>query len=187
VDRAGLKSGETVLVIGAGPIGLSVMQFAGAAGCRIIALDVNEERLAFARSAMRVEETVMAGEAALETVSELTGGDLPTAVFDATGSADSMKGSFEYVAHGGRLIFVGLFQGDVTFHDPFFHRREMTLLSSRNSTAQDFRRIIAMMEAGEIDTAPWITHRAQLSDLAACFPTWLDPANRVLKAIVDVE
>jgi threonine dehydrogenase-like Zn-dependent dehydrogenase len=120
-------------------------------------------------------------------VGELTGGDLPTAVFDATGNPASMMDAFKYVAHGGRLVYVGLFQGDITFHDPFFHRREMTLLSSRNATAADFRRIIGLMEAGEIDTTPWITHRATLDTLIPEFPKWLEPENRVLKAILEIE
>ena len=61
---------------------------------------------------------------------------LPTVVFDATGNAASMMKSFNLRgANGGKLVFVGLFQGDVTFNDPEFHRRELTLLASRNATA----------------------------------------------------
>ena len=60
-----------------------------------------------------------------------------------------MAGSFSLPAHGGRLVFVGLFQGDVTFHDPDFHRRELTLLASRNATAADFDRAVAALESGE--------------------------------------
>lgn len=187
VERAQVRPGEWALVIGAGPIGLAVMQFATLAGARLIAMDVNSDRLAFARETMGVEETVAVAsdEQALRRVEELTAGDLPTLVFDATGSPASMQQAFQYGAHGGRLVFVGLVQADITFHDPHFHRRELTLLSSRNSTPADFRGIIAHMERGEIDTAPWITHRAPADRLLAEFPTWLDPATRVLKAMVE--
>jgi 2-desacetyl-2-hydroxyethyl bacteriochlorophyllide A dehydrogenase len=186
VDRAALVPGETALVIGAGPIGLSVMQFAKAAGARVIALDVNADRLRFAAEAIGPDETVVAGIDSLQEVERLTGGDLATAVFDATGNPESMMQSFQFVSHGGRLVFVGLFQGDVTFNDPTFHRREMTLLSSRNSTAADFQRIIHLVESGDVDTTPWITHRAPLERVVADFPAWLDPAQRVVKAIVEV-
>jgi 2-desacetyl-2-hydroxyethyl bacteriochlorophyllide A dehydrogenase len=186
VQRSGLQPGEQALVIGTGPIGLSVIQFACAAGGRVIAMDTNPVRLAFCRDQMKTEHVVGAGEGALQTVSDITSGDLPTVVFDATGSPESMMRAFQYVAHGGRLVFVGLFQGDVTFHDPHFHRREMTLLSSRNSTAHDFRRIIALMEEGKVNTTPWITHRAALDDMISQFEGWLDPANRVLKAVIEV-
>ena len=75
-----------------------------------------------------------------------------------------MAGTFDLPAAGGRIVFVGLFQGDVTFNDPNFHRRELTLLASRNSAPSTFRDIIALIEAGRINTTPWITHRFALAD-----------------------
>jgi 2-desacetyl-2-hydroxyethyl bacteriochlorophyllide A dehydrogenase len=186
VDRAKITPGEFALVIGAGPIGLSVMQFALQAGAQVITMDVNEARLAFCREQLGVQDTLTAGEAALAQIEELTSGDLPTVVFDATGNPASMMQSFQYVSHGGRLVFVGLFQGDVTFNDPFFHRREMTLLSSRNSTSADFKRIIQLMERGEINTTPWVTHRCELEGMIDQFPSWLEPETGVIKAMVEL-
>jgi 2-desacetyl-2-hydroxyethyl bacteriochlorophyllide A dehydrogenase len=184
VDRAGIEPGEFALVIGTGPIGLSVIQFAQAAGARVIALDTNQHRLTFARDRMGIEHGVDANADPLATVSTLTGGDLPTVVFDATGNADSMQNAFQYVAPGGRLVFVGLFLGSVSFYDPDFHRKEMTLLATRNSTGKDFQRILGLLESGQVDTAPWITHRADAAEMTALFPHWLEPETRVLKAVV---
>lgn len=185
VDRAQLEAGEFVLVIGAGPIGLAVIQFAQLAGVNVIVLDVNAGRLDFCRRQLKVEFTIQAGDDTLDQLQALTHNDLPTAVFDATGNPHSMMGAFEYVAPGGKLIFVGLFQGDVTFNDPHFHRREMTLRSSRNATSADFGRIIHLLEAGRVDTAPWITHRATCDAMIAEFPRWLDPQQGVIKAMVE--
>jgi threonine dehydrogenase-like Zn-dependent dehydrogenase len=112
-------------------------------------------------------------------------GELPTAVFDATGNARSMMAAFQLVANGGRLILVGLVQGELSFQDPEFHRREMTLLSSRNATGEDFAQVIRTLERGQIDLAPWITHRAAPSTLAAEFPGWLEPERGVVKAILE--
>ena len=184
VDRAGIEPGEFALVIGTGPIGLSVIQFAQAAGARVIALDTNTHRLTFARERMGVEHIVAAHEDPLATIDTITGGDLPTVVFDATGNADSMHGAFQYVASGGRLVFVGLFLGDVRFYDPDFHRKEITLLATRNSTGRDFQRILGLLESGKVDTEPWITHRADAAEMTAHFPRWLEPETRVLKAVV---
>jgi 2-desacetyl-2-hydroxyethyl bacteriochlorophyllide A dehydrogenase len=186
VARAAVEPGEFALVVGAGPIGLSVIQFARLAGARCIVLDVNEERLRFARQHFGIELTVAAGNGATERLREITAGEMPTAVFDATGNARSMAASFDFMAHGGRLIFVGLFQGDVTFHDPDAHRRELTLLCSRNSTGDDFRRIIRRLEAGEFDVAPWITHRAAFGAVVEEFPHWLNPQSQFIKALVEV-
>ena len=186
VARANIERGEFALVIGADPIGLSVIQFARLAGANVIVTDVSEERLQFAAAHFGVELTIKAGEGALESLKDITSGEMPTAVFDATGSAASMAASFDLVAHGGRLVFVGLFQGDVTFHDPDAHRREMTLLCSRNSTAIEFKRIINQLESGEFDIAPWITHRVQFGEVTEQFPRWLEPQSRFIKAVIEV-
>lgn len=187
VDRAQIEAGETALVIGTGPIGLAVIQFAQAAGARVIAMDVNDARLAFCRDTLGVAHTVNA--TAPDVVAELetlTNGDLPTAVFDATGNPRSMMASFNYPAHGGRLVFVGLFQGDVTFNDPNFHKRELTLMGSRNARSSDFPRIIELIETGKVDTTPWITHRAPFDAVPEEFPKWVKPETGVLKAIIEL-
>lgn len=187
VGRAQLQPGESVAVIGAGPIGLSVMQFAQAAGARVIAVDVSASRLAFCHARLGVSATVDAtdGEVAAK-LAALTNGDLPTAVFDATGNANSMHAAFDYPAPGGRLIFVGLVQADISFHDPHFHRRELTVLSSRNALPNDFKQIIRQIEDGKIDTGPWITHRAALADVPGLFESWTKPETGVIKAMIEV-
>jgi 2-desacetyl-2-hydroxyethyl bacteriochlorophyllide A dehydrogenase len=186
VDRAEVQAEEWALVIGVGPIGLSVVQFAQAAGARVIALDVDPHRLTFCRDHLNVEFPLLAGEAVLPTLHELTQGDLPTVVFDATGNPHSMNNSLNYLAHGGRLVFVGHHPHAITLPDPEFHRREATLHASRNSTAADYQFVIAQMECGQVNTAPWITHRAALSDVVDAFPTWLEPEARVVKAMITV-
>ncbi|HZP83587.1 MAG TPA: zinc-binding alcohol dehydrogenase family protein, partial [Chthonomonadaceae bacterium] len=185
VDRARLESGEFALVIGAGPIGLTVIQFAQAAGAQVIALDVNANRLDFCRQQMGVEFALPADAGAPERVKEITHGDMPTAVFDATGSAASMQQAFDYVAPGGRLTLVGLVRESIAFYDPDFHRREITLLATRNSTSADFNRILSMLESGRIDTSPWITHRAPCTQMIAQFPRWLEPDSGLIKAVVE--
>ena len=113
------------------------------------------------------------------------GGDLPTVVFDATGNVHSMHNAFSYVANGGRLALVGIVLDDITFKDPEFHRREMTVLSSRNSLPENFKRIIQLMETGDVDTQPWITHRTSYDQLIDHFPSWLNPEEGVVKAMLE--
>ena len=92
----------------------------------------------------------------------------------------------EPAAHGGRIVFVGLFQGDLPFNDPNFHRRELTLQASRNSRPADFDRIIDMAERGQIDAKPWITHRVGFDRLVEEFPQWLAPDSGVIKAMIEL-
>jgi len=186
VARAGLQRGETVLVVGTGPIGLAVIQSAQLMGVRILATDVNEGRLEFCRRGMGVEHTFPADASAEHALGAATRGEMPTVVFEATGNPASMERSFAFVASGGTLVLVGLCPAKIAFADPEFHRREMTLLSSRNATAADFDRVLAAVEAGTLDTRPWVTHRAPLSAVGEALPAWARPDSGVLKAIVEI-
>ena len=184
VARAQIQRGENVLVVGAGPIGLSAMPFVQADGGNLIVADVSESRLDFARKHANVRRTIDARGDVLQQLKDLTNNDLPTVVIDATGNAASMMKTFDLIAPGGRIAFVGLFQGEVTFNDPNFHKREVTLLASRNALPGDFQRIIKLVEDGSIDTRPWITHRVAHTQLIDIFPQWLAPEANVLKAMV---
>ena len=185
VERAEVKPDDFVLVIGAGPIGLSVIQFVQARGATLAVMDVSEPRLEFCRRQLGVETAFVAGRDPATTLRGVGGGNLPTVVIDATGNAQSMAGAFDLPAPGGRLVFVGLFPGEVTFHDPNFHRRELTLLASRNSLPGTFRDVIALIESGRINTTPWITHRFSLAETPQRFPA-LAGNPEVIKAIIDV-
>lgn len=186
VRRAQLQPGETVLVIGAGPIGFGVAQFAKLAGADLLVADISETRLELARRWLAPRQARPAGPQLEAELANLTGGDLPGVVFDCTGSPASMMQSFRYVGSGGRLVLVGLAQADITFHDPEFHRREMTLLGSRNATRLDFQKVIAGMAAGHVVTEPLTTRHVALEDLPDAFPSWLDPQSGVLKATVEL-
>lgn len=190
VARAQVEPGEWVLVVGAGPIGLAVILSAQLTGARVIVMDVNQERLSFACERFPITAAIQAPDNldnAVDHVKEITGGDLPTLVFDATGNQQAMNASFNLPANGGRLVFVGLVQGKLTFHDPEAHRRELTVLFSRNATAADFKRVIALLEDGAMDIEPWITHRATFGeDVIEQFPLWLNPQSRFIKALIEV-
>jgi 2-desacetyl-2-hydroxyethyl bacteriochlorophyllide A dehydrogenase len=186
VNRGDPKPGDNVLVIGAGPIGLSVIEFAKLSGARTVVMDLNEQRLEFVRRVMSVPDTVVAGDTALARFTELTDGKLGQVVIDATGHSGSMGQALQYVGFAGRLVYVGITTQEIYFPHPLMHRREMTLLASRNALAPDFARIIRLIEEGRIDTRPWITHRPAFEELIDVFPSYVRPETGVIKAIVDV-
>jgi len=171
VNRSGLTGSEAVLVIGAGPIGFAVTQVALAIGARPRVLEV---------APARRDRIASLGVEVLSEPDER----LADVVFDATGNLNAMANSFSRVAFGGRVVWVGLAQGNVSVDDPLFHRRETTLLASRNSAGQ-FPNVIRMIEEGRIDTSPWITRRLDLEGVPALFddPTW---HHEGLKTIVEV-
>ena len=191
VNRGNPQPGEHVLVIGAGPIGLSAIEFAKLSGARTIVMDMNAGRLAFVREKMGVPDTILLApggeDAAIEQLRALTNGQFADVVVDATGSNKSMAGALAYCAFVGRLVYVGITQQEVTFlHAPIMHRREVSIMASRNALPADFTRIIALIEEGKIDTVPWITHHAAFEEMIGVFPSWLKPETGVIKAVVEV-
>lgn len=187
VNRAEVQSTDRVLVIGAGPIGLAALQFAQVSGADLSVLEIEKERLQFAQKSLNIDNGVLASDDDTEEkIRTCFRGDLPNIVFDATGNAHSMKQAFSYVAHGGKLVYIGLFQGDISFHDPYFHKKELTLMGSRNALSADFKQIIRQIEEGKIDTNSWITHRAGFEEMINVFEEWTKPESKVIKAMVEL-
>jgi 2-desacetyl-2-hydroxyethyl bacteriochlorophyllide A dehydrogenase len=185
VRRAELTPGEHALVIGAGPIGLSAATFARQVGASVLVLELSPQRRALCARVLPGIPCLDGSGDPLAAVGAATGGDLPTAVFDATGNAQSMMQAMQYVANGGKLIYLSLVQADLTFHDPEMHKRELTLLRTRNATAADFRWVLDSVEQGKIDVRPWVTHRASAAETPSQFAGWLEPGRGVLKALVE--
>ncbi len=185
VDRGSVRAEQHVLVMGAGPIGIAVLLFALARNARVCVIDTRADRLEFCRKVLKVHDTVLVTDEVSGRLSDLTHGEMFDVVFDATGNRQSMQAGFGYVGHGGNYVLVSIVQGDITFSDPEFHRRETTLLGSRNATLLDVSRVIDAMRAGRIPTAQLNTHRATLAEVPAVFPTWMKPETGVIKAIVE--
>jgi 2-desacetyl-2-hydroxyethyl bacteriochlorophyllide A dehydrogenase len=184
VRRANITVGEHVVVVGVGPIGLGVSLFARHAGANVIVIDLSEQRLAFAKQQLGIEHAINGKDDPLEQLQKIRGSSLPSAVFDATGSLRSMMQSITYAGHGARVVFVGLARGDITFNDPEFHRRELTLMASRNATATDFEQVIRVLETRRVNITPWVTHRAAPEQMLTDFAHWVEPDSQVVKAML---
>jgi alcohol dehydrogenase len=186
VHRAGLQRDESCLIIGAGPIGLATFEFARMTGARVVVLDIAQRRLDFCKEKLGVPNTLLLSDRVEQDLRDFCGGHLPDVVIDATGDKASMSGAFGLIAHGGRLVFVGITAEEVSFRHPVFHRAEGTLLCSRNALARDFKHIILLIEGGRLDTRPWITHRTAFDELIGVFPSFTKPETGVIKAVVEV-
>jgi alcohol dehydrogenase len=188
VHRAAPQSSNHLLIVGAGPIGLSVLEFARLAGTNVTMMDMNSERLAFCRQNYKLTNTILfKGDGnELGQMREITRGELYPTVLDATGSAASMSQALNFVAHAGTLVYVGITTQDIMFPDRLFHLREMTLKASRNALPEDFRHIIQLIEDRKIDTTRWITHRTAFDDVIDVFDSYTRPETGVIKAIIEI-
>lgn len=187
IRRADVKPGEFVLVIGAGPIGLGTMEFARIAGGKVIAMDINDGRLQFCKDRSLAHFSVNPShEDAMEKIRTITNGDMPSVVIDATGNLKAINHAFSYMAHAGRYVLIGLQKGEIVISHPEFHKREATLMSSRNATRADFEHVINSIKNKRVNPATYITHRTTFDKVKDEFENWLDPANGVIKAMVDL-
>ncbi|MFD2118123.1 zinc-binding alcohol dehydrogenase family protein [Paenibacillus yanchengensis] len=186
VRRAEVKKGQYALVAGAGPIGLGVMKFLKLQGVHVIALDMNEERLAFCKQWGAADDTLHVADQPLEKLQEITNGALAQVVFDATGNTAAMEAAFHYASFGGKVVYVSLVKGNISFSDPDFHKKEMTLMGSRNATMQDFEHVLAAIREGHVDTDAFITHGSTFETMIEHFEDWLKPETGVIKAMVTV-
>ena len=178
VGRSAVQPGERAIVIGAGPIGLSVIEFLRVAGADIGVVEKMPERLEFAARHHNLKRYYPShAEARQEEPSLL--------VFDCTGDKGSMEGAIQLLQQGGRLIFVGLINDHISIFDPDIHRREATILASRNSTPAEHHRVLELMESGQIDVSDWPTDCVRPGEMSERFPRWLHREAGVVKAVVD--
>ena len=185
VRRADVKPGQRVVVSGSGPIGIACALFSKLRGGEVTVLDSRPERLALCRDKLGIQHALEVSAELPAKLLSITGGDMFDVVFDATGNPQAMENGFRYVAHGGTYVLVSVVSADIKFSDPEFHKRETTLLGSRNATAEDFALVLESMRAGKIPTAALNTHRASLSELTASLVEWLKPESQVIKAMVE--
>jgi 2-desacetyl-2-hydroxyethyl bacteriochlorophyllide A dehydrogenase len=185
IRRASVQKGETIVVIGCGPIGIGIMKLAQIGGTKVIAIDLNQQRLDYAKNEIGVDHIVLGDKDAVGRVQEITNGDMCTAVFDATGHKAALEAGPNYMSHGGRYVLVGLSKGELTFNHPAIHAKESTIICSRNATKEDFEMVIDILQEGKFPTDSFITHNVDFEDMIANFDSWLDPSNGVIKATVN--
>lgn len=185
--RAAPRSDDRVLIIGLGPIGLAALEFVRMRTPSVTVMDRLPARVDFCRDTYAPAGTIVAGDGEeLGHVRARSDGRMFDVVIDATGNPQSMATALTYAAHGGTVVFLGLTRQEIAFAQPEMHRRELTLLATRNALPEDFRQVIDAIAAGTIDTGPWITHRIAFAEVEQRFDALTRPETGVLKAVIDL-
>jgi 2-desacetyl-2-hydroxyethyl bacteriochlorophyllide A dehydrogenase len=186
IRRAAITSEDRVLVVGAGPIGMAALISARTRGAAVTVMELRADRLAFSKTQLGATATVIASPEAGAELAALTEDEYFDVVIDATGHLPSIKRGLSFVGHGGRYVLLSIVQDDIAFPDPEFHKRETTLLASRNALPEDFAEVMRQIEAGAVPTAALATHRAPLASAPEAMPVWSTPQAGVIKAILEV-
>ncbi len=183
IRRAAVTQGEFVVIVGCGPIGIGMIKLAQIAGAKVIALDVNNDRLAYAKNEIGADYIINVSDNPQDKIAKITNNDMATAVFDATGFKGALEVGTDYMAHGGRYVLVGLSKGELVFTHPKIHAKETTLMCSRNATKEDFEHVINVLN--QFPTDSFITHNVPFTEMIANFDSWTKPETGVIKATVD--
>lgn len=176
------KDGDHVLVVGAGPIGVATALFAKLDGRKPLIVDRMPARVAFVRERLGLDG-VISDDRLDQALADRTNGDMFDVVVDATGSLEAMRRSLSFVAHGGALVLVGVARGELSFEDPEFHKREATLIASRNALTEDFSRVIEAVKSGQIPTEVLHTHSIAADELPMRLPELIRSADTILKVV----
>ena len=187
LSRAEIKTGQPILIIGAGPIGLGLVAIANSLGAEVSVIDINPDRLAFCERNLQPAHLIDGRDNPIEQVREITHNQMMEVVIDATGNLRALESGLSYLAHSGRFVLVGLQKESFSFSHPEFHKRETTLMSSRNATRWDFEQVIRILEQGLVDIKPFITHRFSLDDTPQRLPELISPESGAIKAMIDLD
>ena len=165
-NRAGVRPGDHVVVYGCGGVGLNVVQFVNLAGGIVIAIDVSEEKLEWARrlgASYTLNPRQIEGEVA-RTVRKLTGGGADIAI-EAIGNPSTIQDAFSTLHPGGRLVVVGYTDHDVALSAGRIMYREMEIRGSLGCRPVDYPRVIELVRAGRIQVSPLVTARFPLAEI----------------------
>ncbi|PWC15803.1 galactonate oxidoreductase [Brenneria roseae subsp. americana] len=185
VRRADCMPGESVLVVGGGPIGLGVAAIALADNLHVVLADTQLERREHSKNILGIRVLNPADADFESQLRQAFHGELPNKVIDATGNQHAMNNCVNLIRHGGQIIFVGLFKGNLSFSDPDFHKKETTMKGSRNATTEDFKKVEKLMSEGKLKAEMMLSHRFTFSELSDIYESEIVNNRNLLKAVVE--
>ena len=184
VRRAAVQPGDEVLVVGAGPIGLGAAAIAHADGARVVVADTSASRREHVAGCLGLATVDPAAADYTDELRAQFNGALAQTVIDATGNQHAMNNSVNLIRHGGSIVFVGLFKGDLTFSDPEFHKKETTMMGSRNATEEDFAKVGRLMAQGKLNARMMLTHRYAFRELAEIYEAGVINNPQLIKGVI---
>lgn len=186
VEEANVKLGDTVAVIGAGPIGLLHLLTVKKMGAeKIVMIDLVDERLNVAKE-LGADETINAGkENSVEKVQQLTGGYGADIVIEAIGSPTTWEQALRLARKGGTILeFGGCPPGtEIKLNTEMLHYGELTVLGAFHTTPLHFRKALNLISSRTVDVRPLVTKRMRLEDIKQAFEILSTSKNEIKIAI----
>ncbi len=181
VARGQVSDADTVAVIGCGAIGLGAISGAAYAGARVIAIDVEETKLATAKACGATATIHSKSQDLHSALVSLTDGRGPDVIIEAVGLPACYRTAVEEVAAAGRVVYIGWAKEPVQYDTTPFVYKELDIRGSRNALRCDFERVIEMLEQGNFPLDLVITQAVPLREAAGALRDWDAYPDRVTK------
>jgi threonine dehydrogenase-like Zn-dependent dehydrogenase len=187
VERGQVTRADTVLVFGCGMIGLGAISGAGLfRGARVIAVDVDDAKLALARKAGAAETINSKTENLHEKLLALTAGDGPGVVIEAVGLPATFRAAVDEVSFAGRVVYIGYAKEAVSYETKYFVMKELDIRGSRNARVTDFADVMRMLETGRYPVRETITRTVPFAEAGEALASWATDPAKVTKIHVEL-
>jgi len=186
VIRGRVSAHDTVAVFGCGAIGIGVLAAAASLGARVIAIDVDDHKLALAQKVGAAHTINSATSNLHDSLQSLTDGHGPHVMIEAVGLPQTFRTAVEEVCYAGRVVYIGYSKKPVEYDSKFFILRELDILGSRNAVAEDFRAVIAYLEMGTFPVDDVVTEVVPFAETGRALAAWSDNPGAVTKIHVEL-
>lgn len=186
VSRARVEDGEVVMVIGCGMVGMGAVVRAALRGALVVAVDVDDEKLALAREVGAAHVINSSTEEVHARMQEITGGLGADVVIEAVGHPVTYVMAVDEVAFTGRVICIGYAKSEVAFQTKYFVQKELDIRGSRNALPADFRAVISYMRSGHCPTEKFISRIIAPEEAATALQDWAASPGKVFRILVEL-
>lgn len=193
VQRAGIRKGDKVLVVGAGTIGVLAANAAKALGGEVYLCDVAEEKLRYAMDTFGFAGTIISRDLEKATA-EITGttdvgGTRVAGGFDvcieAVGLPSTFQNCIDAAAFGGKVVLIGVGKQNLDFNFTLLQKKELNVFGSRNALKKDFLELIDLVKSGKVDLEKIVTNTYSFTEAPEAFRQFSENGSRMLKVMLD--
>jgi threonine dehydrogenase-like Zn-dependent dehydrogenase len=187
VARGRVSAADTVAIYGCGGVGLGAVSAAAFRGAIVIAIDIDDAKLAIAKSAGAWHVINSSRDDVHGRLQELTAGHGPDVVIEAIGRPETFRAAVEEVAFTGRVVYIGYAKDLVSYETRLFVQKELDILGSRNAMPGDFKEVIRMFEQGRFPTAETISATVPLKEAPAILRAWSENPAAYTKIMISLD
>lgn len=187
VDRGRVTDNDVVMVLGCGMIGSGAVIRAAMRGARVIAVDVDDQKLALAKQIGATHCINSSTQNMHEVLQEITNGNGPDVIIEAAGNPITYQLALEEAAFAARVVCIGYAKNDISFATKLWVQKEIDIMGARNATPSDFEAVVHYLKQGTFPLNEMITQIIQPEEAQNAVAAWAANPGKVMKIIVEFE